>query len=46
MNKEMRKIVDVIYDNIYSNQTNRRIDFRITAPFKYMDKTHPVVINM
>ena len=41
----MRKIVDVIYDSTITDD-QRTIDFRITAPFNYIENVYPVVFSM
>ena len=41
----MRKIVDVIYDSA-TTKDQRTIDFRITAPFNYIQNVYPVVFSM
>ena len=40
----MRKIVDVVYDS--ARVGDRQVNFKITAPFNYIQSTYPVVISM
>ena len=42
---DMRKIVEIIFDTATTDD-ERIVNFRITAPFNYIENVYPVVFSM